>query len=138
MGYHVCRLRSHALLGREVNPVWAVEFTEAFEAWFRVQEASSKQKIVAAVQVLEERGPALGRPLVDTLKRSMFANMKELRPRGGNIRIIFAFDSLRNAILLIGGDKTNRWTEWCDENIPVADELFRVHLEAIKKKGSSP
>jgi hypothetical protein len=90
------------------------------------------------MQLFEERGPALGCPLVDTLKRSLFANMKELRPGGGAIRIIFAFDPERNAIFLIGGDKTNRWNEWYDENIPVADELFRIHLEEIKKKGSSP
>ena len=46
---------------------------------------------------------------MDTVKASRHANMKELRPMGGNIRILFAFDPRRTAILLIGGDKTDRW-----------------------------
>jgi hypothetical protein len=117
---------------------WDVESTEIFADWFENQEQHTKEKIVAAVQVLAEHGPALGRPLVDTLKRSVFANMKELRPRGGNIRIIFAFDPRRDTILLIGGDKSNRWREWYDENIPVADDLFRTHIEKLKRKGSPP
>jgi len=117
---------------------WQVDTTEVFANWFEDQEQHVKEKVVAAVQILAEHGPALGRPLVDTLKRSVFANMKELRPRGGNIRIRFAFDPRRDAILLIGGDKSNRWHEWYDENIPVADELFRAHLKELKKKGSPP
>ena len=117
---------------------WRVEFTEVFGEWFEAQDRPVQEKVVAAVQILEERGPALGRPLVDTLKGSAFANMKELRPRGGNIRIIFAFDPLRQAILLVGGDKTNRWNAWYAENIPIADELFRRHLDEIDKKGAPP
>jgi hypothetical protein len=46
--------------------------------------------IDVAVEVLQERGPGLGRPFVDTVKGSRHANMKELRPRGGFIRILFA------------------------------------------------
>lgn len=57
----------------------------------------------------------------DTLEGSRHPNMKELRPLGSNIRVLFAFDPRRAAILLIGGDKTDRWREWYEEMIPVAD-----------------
>jgi hypothetical protein len=62
--------------------------------------------------------------------------MKELRPRGGNIRILFAFDPLRTAILLIGGDKTGAWNEWYARMIPVADDLYDEHLAELCKEGA--
>jgi hypothetical protein len=62
--------------------------------------------------------------------------MKELRPRGGHIRVIFAFDPRRTAILLIGGDKTGQWESWYEEMVPIADRLYAEHLRAIEKKGA--
>lgn len=61
--------------------------------------------------------------------------MKELIPPAGNIRILFAFDPRRVAILLIGGDKTGRWREWYDETIPVADRLYDEHLRTLREEG---
>jgi hypothetical protein len=58
--------------------------------------------------MLAEIGPALGRPLVDTLRGSGIANLKELRPRSGRdvaIRILFIFDPWSQAVLLVAGDK---------------------------------
>jgi hypothetical protein len=42
------------------------------------------------------------------------------------------------AILLIGGDKTNRWTRWYEETVPVADRLYDVHLESLRREGFLP
>lgn len=69
----------------------------------------------------------LGRPLVDHIKGSQHHNMKELRPGStGNseIRILFAFDSKRQAILLVAGDKAGQWKKWYKDNIPIADARF--------------
>jgi hypothetical protein len=60
--------------------------------------------------------------------------MKELRPRGGFIRILFAFDPRRTAILLVGGDKRDRWSSWYEEMIPVADQLFDEHLGSLQRE----
>jgi hypothetical protein len=57
--------------------------------------------------------------------------MKELRSTGGNIRVLFALDPKRQAILLLGGDKTGQWTRWYAENIPIADDLYDAHLENL-------
>jgi DNA-binding XRE family transcriptional regulator len=57
--------------------------------------------------------------------------MKELRPRRGNLRILFAFDPRRMAILLLGGDKTSRWQAWYQDIIPLADRLYDEHLETF-------
>jgi hypothetical protein len=58
--------------------------------------------------------------------------MKELIPMGGAVRILFAFDPRRAAILLIGGDKTNRWSEWYRTMVPVADRLYDEHLLELR------
>ncbi|MCO5310254.1 MAG: type II toxin-antitoxin system RelE/ParE family toxin [Austwickia sp.] len=65
--------------------------------------------------MLQERGPALGRPLVDTVTASRHRNMKELRPGSSGrseLRILFAFDPKRQAILLVAGDKAGDWQRW--------------------------
>jgi len=92
--------------------------------------------LAAAVEILEDSGPSLGRPLVDTIKGSRHSNMKELRPGiTGTLRVLFAFDPRRHAILLIGGDKTGRWHEWYDEILPMADDLYDAHLQALRDEG---
>src|SRR5688572_8779061 len=87
------------------------------------------------VEFLEEKGPALRRPFVGAIETSRHPNMKELIPMGGNIRILFAFDPRRAAILLIGGDKTDRWNEWYEEMVPVADDLYDDHLRTLRASG---
>ena len=66
--------------------------------------------INAKVLVLSEFGPNLGRPYVDTIKGSKFANLKELRIKYKNtlFRILFCFDKMRNCWLLIGGNKKGK------------------------------
>jgi hypothetical protein len=111
---------------------WEVEYTDEFGSWWSGLDDDAQDAIVAAVDVLEDRGPGLGRPLVDTVHGSRHPNMKELRPPAGNIRILFAFDPRRAAILLIGGDKTNQWRAWYEQMIPVADRLYDDHLATLE------
>lgn len=115
--------------------MWEVEFTDQFEEWWDELTDDQQEEATQAVEILQERGPALGRPLVDTIGTSRHANLKELRIPRGNLRILFAFDPRRIAILLIGGDKTGEWQRWYDEMIPVADDLYDEHLAAIPDKG---
>ncbi|MEX1046170.1 MAG: type II toxin-antitoxin system RelE/ParE family toxin [Actinomycetota bacterium] len=114
---------------------WTVEYTDQFEAWWQNLTEEEQDSIIAAVDLLEEEGPALGRPIADTLTTSRHANMKELRPPGGSIRILFAFDPRRTAILLIGGDKTGLWKEWYERMVPIADDLYDEYLEELRREG---
>ncbi len=114
--------------------MWQVEFTDQFERWWDQLSMEEQAAIDVTVEVLQERGPGLGRPFVDTVKGSRHANMKELRPRGGFIRILFAFDPRRMAILLVGGDKRDRWSSWYEQMIPVADRLFDEHLATFQRE----
>jgi hypothetical protein len=117
---------------------WETEVTDQFSDWLASLEEDEQDRVAAAILVLQDRGPSLGRPFVDTIKGSRHANMKELRPWGGNLRVLFAFDPRRKAILLIGGDQTNRWEEWYRAFIPIADRLYDGHLEKLKQEGLLP
>jgi hypothetical protein len=108
---------------------WEIDFTKQAEDWLDALDNDSFSRIASAIDKLEEIGPTLGRPTVDRIHASRHHNMKELRSTGGHIRILFAFDPERKAILLIGGDKTGQWNDWYDENIPLADALYDKHLE---------
>lgn len=117
---------------------WEVEYTDEFGAWFDTLVTARRRAVFAAVGRLEEVGPTLGRPDVDTLRAARHANMKELRPRGGNLRILFVFDPRRIAILLIGGDKTGQWQAWYVRAIPLADRLYDDHLDGLRREGQLP
>jgi hypothetical protein len=91
--------------------------------------------VIAAVELLGEHGPQLGRPLVDAVVGSRHKNMKELRPGSSGrseLRILFTFDPRRKAILLVAGDKAGNWNKWYRTNIPIADDRFDDHLKKLK------
>jgi hypothetical protein len=93
-------------------------------------------EVLALSLVIQEFGPQLGRPRVDTLKGSRHANMKELRfsAAGGEWRVAFAFDPRRRAILLVAGDKSGgSERRFYRELIRKADDRFDAHLARIRR-----
>jgi hypothetical protein len=120
--------------------VWEVNLHPEVEQWFLDlcrTDPETADLIAEAVDLLAEHGPALGRPLVDRLRGSRFHNMKELRPGSSGvseIRMIFAFDPLREAIFLVAGDKSGQWRAWYETAIPLADERFEDHLTSLKEE----
>src|SRR3954454_9466892 len=85
-----------------------VYFTALAEEWVMSLGDDDYDSIMARIELLEEHGPGLGRPVVDSIRGSRHPNMKELR--AGSMRALFAFDPLRQAIVLVGGDKRDDWT----------------------------
>ena len=95
-------------------------------------DADTANQITAAIDLLAEAGPSLGRPVADTIKGSKIKNLKELRPGFSaetEIRILFAFDPQRQAVLLVGGDKSGRYKDWYIRNVPVAEERYERWLK---------
>ena len=45
---------------------WDIETTDEFQAWWAELSEAEHEAITVGVTVLEEKGPALGRPRVDT------------------------------------------------------------------------
>jgi hypothetical protein len=118
------------------NPIitlvrYDVFFTVQAEAWLMSLGDDDYDSIMARIELLEEHGPGLGRPVVDSIRGSRHANMKELR--AGSMRALFAFDPLRRAIVLVGGDKRDDWTSWYERNIPLADDLLDAHVDSLRE-----
>jgi hypothetical protein len=116
---------------------WAVEIADEFRPEFHALGQDVRTEVLALARVLQEFGPQLGRPRVDTLNGSRHANMKELRfsAAGGEWRVAFAFDPRRKAILLVAGDKSGGSEKrFYRELIRKADERFDAHLARIGKR----
>jgi len=117
--------------------VWVVEMSDQVTQWLDEADSATQAAALEAIIVLGREGPNLGRPLVDSVKYSRHKNMKELRigSKGRQkVRILFAFDPVRRAILLIAGDKAGVWDKWYREHIPMADELFDEHIRELGKR----
>jgi hypothetical protein len=113
---------------------WAAYFHPKFKAEFDEFSAAVQDEILALIVPLREYGPSLGRPEVDTLKESQYANMKELRFKadGGVWRVAFAFDPQRNAVLLVAGDKSGvSQKKFYKRLIEKADKRYAEHLDSL-------
>ena len=116
---------------------WVVEFHQDFEPEFDALPEEVQNKLLARVSLLEAFGSELGRPNVDTLNGSRYSNMKELRFRiaNGVWRVAFAFDTRRNAILLVAGDKSgDSESRFYKQLIKTADDRFEAHLAQLKNQ----
>jgi hypothetical protein len=110
---------------------WQVVGVTEFENWFLSLDEASRARVEDRIDYLEQLGPTLGRPVVDLIKASRHQNMKELRT--GTIRILFIFDPVSTAVLLLGGDKRGNWSGWYEVAIPKADDLYEAYLEETKE-----
>jgi DNA-binding transcriptional regulator YiaG len=86
---------------------WDVEYTDEFEHWWTGLGGDEQEEIDRKIHLLEELGPTLPRPHADVIVQSRHSNMKELRGKVDQrqLRVLFAFDQRRAAILLIGAIK---------------------------------
>lgn len=117
--------------------MWSVATTDVFDAWFIELDEDAQAEIIAKVELLKLFGPHLSRPHADTLHGSKHANLKELRADTAHrvMRVAFAFDPQRTAILLVAGDKSGVGSrQFYKQLIVKADALFDAHLGALKSK----
>ena len=116
---------------------WAVGFHDDFVPEFDALDEDVQDELIALMQSLEQMGPHLGRPRVDTLNGSRHANMKELRfdAEGGVWRFAFAFDPERRAVIFCGGDKSGGGEKrFYQRLIAKADNRFNTHLAELRQK----
>jgi len=115
---------------------WEVEYTDEFEAWWSNLSEGEQESLSASVQLLELLGPQLKFPHSSGINGSKHEHMRELRTQheGRPYRTLYAFNPLRTAILLIGGEKTGA-KDWYVKHVPIADRLYDAHLEELRKEG---
>jgi hypothetical protein len=113
-----------------------VEYTDEFGAWYEQLPAEAQDAIDRKVGLLEARGPELPFPHSSGIEGSRHRHMRELRAQSGGrpIRVFYAFDPRRAAILLIGGDKTGD-ERFYATMIPVADRLYDDYIKELRKEG---
>jgi len=103
-----------------------VDVTAEFQRWFRTLDVERRAKVSGALARIADSGPTLGRPHVDVIQRSRVHKLKEARVDRG-MRVLFAFDSNQNAVMLVGGDKTGKWNRWYPQKIQLAEQLYLDH-----------
>ena len=113
---------------------WDVLFTQEFAVWWDGLSEPEQDSVAFGVGLIESLGPLLKRPHADVVHGSRYQNMKELRVQhqGRPYRVLFIFDPRRNAVLLLGGDKTGNH-RWYLENVPKADEIYARYLDETKQ-----
>ena len=105
--------------------------TPTFERWIGGLGSERAARVSAAMLRVARGGPLLGRPRVDSIQGSRLHNLKELR-LGNTMRVLFAFDPNRRAVMLVGGDKAGS-KGWYRDHIRVAEREYARHLRSVGK-----
>jgi len=105
--------------------------TDEFEGWFLGLSPADGRAVTRVVGLLEEHGVALKFPHSSEIKGSRIA-MRELRvqSQGRPLRVLYAFDPKRNAVLILGGDKTGD-ARFYKVQVPRAEQIFADYLEEM-------
>ena len=112
-----------------------VEYTYEFREWWDELTGVEQDRVERSVDRLVERGWLLDRPHTSKIFSSRHTNMRELRVLGSiPLRVFYAFDPRRSAILLIGGNKAGN-PRFYEEYVPVADRLYTQYLNEIRREG---
>ena len=110
-----------------LTPAWETIVSEVFEEWFAELAETAQGAVLDRINVLRMVGPALGRPYADAVYGSRHRNMKELIVPHDVIRVFFAFDPARNAVLLCGASKKGD-KRFYKRMIVTADRLLDDYL----------
>ncbi|MGW4239359.1 type II toxin-antitoxin system RelE/ParE family toxin [Streptomyces sp. NPDC004749] len=121
---------------------YELRFFEDVLDWIKTlakEDPDSHLHVIAALERLQEVGPALRRPPVGAIEKSRYRNMRELRPRSGgtvSIRMLFVFDPERRAIFLVAGNKAagRQWAAWYPRAVKEADGKYTACLDALKQE----
>ena len=122
---------------------WSIIVVEPALSWLHGMGRTDRRTLILisqAIEALSIEGPALGRPLVDTIKGSALPNLKELRPAStgaSEVRLLFVFDPQRQAVILVGGDKAGNWRGWYRTAISLAETAYVDHVKRMAAEGEN-
>jgi hypothetical protein len=108
---------------------------EPYSDWFATLGDDERARVLATVNVLRLKGFTLRFPLSSGLEGSSYGALRELRVQAGGspIRIAYAFDPKRQAVLLLGGDKTGDG-RFYERFVPQAETIWEAYLAYLKQE----
>ena len=115
--------------------LYEVEYTNELESWWDELSARAQDDVSRVVKMFAEQGPQLPYPHSSAVRQSRHGRMRELRIQSGGrpIRVFYAFDPRRTAILLIGGHKTD--SRFYDYYVARAEAIYDQYLNELRRQG---
>jgi hypothetical protein len=101
--------------------------TDEFRDWYRSLDDGDGRAVARAVDRLEIMGMSLPFPHSSAIVGARYP-LRELRiqSRGRPLRALYIFDARRDAVLLIGGDKTSD-DRFYERTVPAAERLWEMY-----------
>lgn len=102
--------------------------TDEFAEWFGGLDDGERDSVARYVGLLEAKGVLLDHPYSSKIGGSKHA-IRELRVQhqGRPLRVFYAFDPRRDAVLILGGDKTGDG-RFYEVMVPRADRIWEEYL----------
>lgn len=112
-----------------------VVYTDEFEKWWDDLAEDEQDDVAQVVMLLAERGVALGHPHSSSIASSTLGALRELRIQSGGrpLRVFYIFDPKRQAVLLVGGDKTGN-ARFYEQMIRKAEKVYGEYLQEMDRK----
>jgi hypothetical protein len=110
-----------------------VEGTEEFESWFLALTDRDAEAVARVIGLLEQKGVALGFPHTSEVKGSQAIRELRIQSGGRPLRVFYAFDPLRRAVLLLGGDKAGD-SRFYEKLVPRAERVWAAYLASLQKE----
>ena len=103
--------------------------TDEMKKWYEDLMEAEQEAVYESVGLLEQFGVKLGFPHSSEIKNTKYA-FRELRAPANKseLRIIYAFDPSRDAILIIGGDKSGD-SGFYKKIIRKAENIWKEYLQ---------
>src|SRR5438105_575877 len=106
-----------------------VVVTDEWSRWYSGLDEDDQDRLAVSIGLLEQKGVALSSPHSSAIQGASFG-LRELRTQssGEPLRTFYAFDPKRQAVLLIGGNKTGD-DRFYERMIPIAEKIWKEYLE---------
>ena len=116
--------------------VWEVEVTDEFVAWWNGLTVDQQESLTDRVDLLAERGPDLGRPVMDRVPCVPALQHEGASSGQGRCPAVAVHvRPRRQVILLLGGDKGGERDAWYGWAVPLADDLYDSYLGELRDEG---
>jgi hypothetical protein len=105
-----------------------VAYTDEFEAWWDSLDEADQDAVQFSVSLLRQFGVTLGHPHSSAIKGSKHP-LRELRCQssGRPLRVFYAYNPVRDAVMIVGGDKTGD-DRFYKRAVRTAEDLWDQYL----------